>query len=150
MNEQEKLAVSRDNSGLLRDEEKMRVKRVAYNTPLPTVGIILLIMLLIPVPSFSYEKNVDRMWQQTKPITGGGCKNFIVKAGPPKIVRGRVSGRQCLTKAIQSYRQGDHEKAFGWVLASHCQDRAARELLVQNAHKALQYLLLHYGPQVAD
>ena len=120
-----------------------------------TYLVILLLIAMTIAPSSSlkvsaYQDEVDWMWNNTKPSSRGGCKNFVVKAGPPKILRGRVSGRNCLLKAINAYRKGDHEKAFGWVLASHCQDRAARELLVQNAHKALQYLLLHYGPQVAD
>lgn len=53
------------------------------------------------------------------------CKDFVVKAGPPQILRGRTSGRDCLTTAIREYREGDHEEAFGWILAGACPNRGA-------------------------
>ncbi len=80
---------------------------------------------------------------------GSQCKNFVVKAGLPKILRGKVSGRSCLEKAIESYRHGDHEEAFEWILAGECHDREARVKLVQNAPKVLGYLLKQYGDEVS-
>ena len=110
-----------------------------------TIGV-----LFTPLQSLAYQSQVDWMWNNTKPSSRGGCKNFVVKAGPPKILRGRVSGRDCLTKAIKAYRVGDHEKAFGWILAGQCHDRQARNVLIQNAPKVLEYLLGKFGPAVPE
>ena len=90
------------------------------------------------------------MWNDTKATSKGRCKTFVVKAGPPKILRGTVSGRTCLTNAIHAYRKGDHEKAFGWILAGQCHDRDARETLIKNAPHVLKYLLDQYGPNVSE
>ena len=90
------------------------------------------------------------MWNDTKPTSKGRCKTFVVKAGPPKIVRGTVSGRTCLTNAVRAYRIGDHEKAFGWILAGQCHDRTARDTLIKNAPHVLKYLLEQYGPHVSE
>lgn len=110
--------------------------------------VIMVIIVSSPVVVLAYQDEVDWMWNNTKPSARGGCKNFVVKAGPPKILRGRVSGRDCLVKAIQAYRIGDHEKAFGWILAGQCHDRQARLVLVQNAPLVLEYLLQQYGKDV--
>lgn len=112
--------------------------------------LLTLAVLLVPVHSFGYQNEVDWMWNDTKPTSKGRCKTFVVKAGPPKIVRGTVSGRTCLTNAIQAYRKGDHEKAFGWILAGQCHDRTARDTLIKDAPRVLKYLLEQYGPQVSE
>ena len=110
--------------------------------------LVILVAASNPLTVLAYQDEVDWMWNNTKPSARGGCKNFVVKAGPPKILRGRVSGRDCLTKAIKAYRLGDHEKAFGWILAGQCHDRQARLVLVQNAPLVLDYLLKQYGSSV--
>ena len=107
--------------------------------------VILTITLGSPLIVLAYQDEVDWMWNNTKPSARGGCKNFVVKAGPPKILRGRASGRNCLLKAINAYRKGDHEKAFGWILAGQCHDPKAQLALVQNAPLVLKYLLARYG-----
>ena len=112
--------------------------------------LLTLTVLLVPVHSFGYQDEVDWMWNDTKATSKGRCKTFVVKAGPPKIVRGTVSGRTCLTHAIHAYRKGDHEKAFGWILAGQCHDRTARDTLVKNAPHVLKYLLEQYGPHVSE
>ena len=112
--------------------------------------LLTLMVLLVPVSSFGYQNEVDWTWNDTKPTSKGRCKTFVVKAGPPKIVRGTVSGRTCLTNAIQAYRKGDHEKAFGWILAGQCHNRQARDTLIKNAPHVLKYLLEQYGPHVSE
>lgn len=112
--------------------------------------LLTLTVLLVPVQSFGYQDEVDWMWNDTKPTSKGRCKTFVVKAGPPKILRGTVSGRTCLTNAVQAYRKGDHEKAFGWILAGQCHDRAARETMIKSAPNVLEYLLEQYGPHVSQ
>ena len=107
--------------------------------------VVLTITLGSPSIVLAYQDEVDWMWNNTKPSAGGGCKNFIVKAGPPKILRGRVSGRDCLVNAINAFHKGDHEKAFGWILAGQCHNPKARLLLVQKAPLVLEYLLKRYG-----
>ena len=110
--------------------------------------VVMVATVISPFSILAYQDEVEWMWNNIKPSTRGGCKNFVVKAGPPKILRGRVSGRDCLVKAIQAYRKGDHEKAFGWILAGQCHDRQARLVLVQNAPLVLEYLLKQYGKDV--
>ena len=112
------------------------------------IFLLLVIMVIIfgkPLSVLAYQDDVDWMWQNTKPSARGGCKNYVVKAGPPKILRGRVSGRDCLVNAINAFRKGDHEKAFGWILAGQCHDPQAQLALVQNAPLVLKYLLTRYG-----
>ena len=113
-------------------------------------NIVLLVAIIIGIApwqfAFAYQEEVDWMWNDVKAKSRGGaqCKNFVVKAGPPKILRGKISGRACLENAIESYRHGDHEEAFGWILAGECHDREARVKLVKNAPKVLEYLLERY------
>ena len=136
------------------------IKRFAGKLSSVCLILLTLTVLLAPVQSFKFgfQNEVDWMWNDTKrkPTSKGRCKTFVVKAGPPKIVRGTVEtkatskGRTCLTHAIQAYRKGDHEKAFGWILAGQCHDRAARETLVKNAPHVLKYLLEQYGPNVSE
>ncbi|MCA9471080.1 MAG: hypothetical protein MRJ96_09310 [Nitrospirales bacterium] len=113
---------------------------------------ILLGQLLFSQSVLAYQEEVDWMWQDVKAKARGGaqCKNFVVKAGPPEILRGKISGRACLKKAIQSYRHGDHEEAFGWILAGECHDRQARDKLVRHAPKVLEYVVKTYGHDVPD
>lgn len=72
--------------------------------------------------------------------------NFVVQAGPPPVLRGKNSGRGCLKQAIKAYREGDHEEAFGWILAGKCKDREARFVLVQQAPTVMDYVMNTYGP----
>ena len=113
----------------------------------PVVPLLLVVVFAFgnPLTILAYQDDVDWMWNNTKPSARGGCRNFIVKAGPPKILRGRVSGRNCLVNAINAFRKGDHEKAFGWILAGQCHNPQARLTLVQNAPLVLEYLLKQYG-----
>lgn len=122
------------------------IKRFAFSV----CCLLTLTVLLGPVQSFGYQNEVDWMWNDTKPSSKGRCNTFVVKAGPPKIVRGTISGRTCLTNAIRAYRKGDHEKAFGWILAGQCHDQASRETLIKNAPHVLKYLLEQYGPHVSE
>jgi hypothetical protein len=100
---------------------------------------------------FSYQEEVDWIWNDVKPTArqGPACMKFIVKAYPIKILRGKVSGHACLENAIESYRKGDHEEAFGWILAGQCHDRQSRETLVRNAPRVLEYVLQQYGNEVS-
>lgn len=61
----------------------------------------LFLMLLVPVQSLGDQNDVTG-YGTMRPLSKGGCQNFVVQAGPTKVVRGRVSGRTCPTKAIQA------------------------------------------------
>lgn len=99
---------------------------------------------------FAFQEEIDWIWNDVKSTArqGPACMKYIVKAYPIKIFRGNVSGRTCLTHSIESYRKGDHEEALGWILAGQCHDRLARETLVKNAPKVLEYVLQEYGKEV--
>ncbi len=97
-------------------------------------------------PAFSNV--VDALWNDTKPVPRSNCKDCIVKAGPPRILRGVVSGHDTLVHAIQRYREGDHEEAVGWLLAGACPDKEAQETIVRNAANVLGYMMQEYGPKV--
>ena len=117
------------------------------------IFLLLVTMVIVfgnPLSVPAYQDDIDWMWNNTKPSARGGCKNYVVKAGPPKILRGRVSGRDCLVNAINAFRKGDHEKSFGWILAGQCHNPQARLLLVQNAPLVLEYLLKQYGDSVPN
>ena len=47
--------------------------------------VVLTITLGSPSIVLAYQDEVDWMWNNTKPSAGGGCKNFIVKAGRLKF-----------------------------------------------------------------
>ena len=100
---------------------------------------------------FSYQEEVDWIWNDVKPTArqGPACMKFIVKAYPIKILRGKVSGHACLENAIESYPKCDQEEALGWILAGQCHDRLARETLVKHAPKVLEYMLQQYGDEIA-
>ena len=114
------------------------------------------LVLVISITTFgvqnawAYQEEVDWIWNDVKSTArqGPACMKFIVKAYPVKIVRGNVSGHACLEKAIESYRKGDHEEAFGWILAGQCHDPLARETLVKHAPRVLEYVLQQYGNEV--
>ncbi len=96
----------------------------------------------------SLQKMIDEVWLDTNSKPKGSCQRFVVKAGPPRVLRGKTSGRDCLGHAITAYRAGDHEKAFGWILAGQCLNREARTSLVLKAPRVMQYVVNKYGPQV--
>ena len=73
---------------------------------------------------------------------------YIVKAYPIKIFRKNVSGQTCIKNSIESYRKGDQEEALGWILGGQCHNRLARETIVRNAPKVLEYVLENYGNTV--
>lgn len=96
----------------------------------------------------AFQDTIDSTWADIKSVPRGNCRNFVVQAGPPQVLRGKTSGRDCLKHAIRAYREGDHEEAFGWILAGQCHDRQARVALVQKAPDVLNYVLERYGPDV--
>ncbi len=99
---------------------------------------------------FSYQEEIDWIWNDTKSSARGGpaCMKYIVKAYPIKIFRRNVSGETCLINSIESYRKGDQEEALGWILAGQCHDRLARETIVKNAPKVLEYVLQKYADEI--
>lgn len=99
---------------------------------------------------FAFQEEIDWIWNDTKPTARGGpaCMKYIVKAYPIKIFRKNVSGRTCLKNSIESYGKGDQEEALGWILAGQCHDRLARETIVKNAPKVLEYVLQNYENKV--
>ncbi len=103
-------------------------------------------LLLCVGQAFAFQNLVDEIWQDRK--VRGHCRNFVVQAGPPAVLRGKISGQGCLTEAIKAYREGDHEEAFGWILAGKCRDREARFALVQQAPKVMDYVMETYGSKV--
>ncbi len=116
---------------------------------------LILMMLVINWNSghlWAFQEEVDWIWHDRKPTARKGpeCMKFIVKAYPIRILRGKVSGRTCLKNSIMAYRKGDHEGAFGWILAGQCHDRLARETLVKNAPKVMEYVLERYRDKVSS
>ncbi len=99
---------------------------------------------------FAFQEEIDWIWNDTKPTARGGpaCMKYIVKAYPIKIFRSNVSGQTCLINSIESYRKGDQEEALGWILAGQCHDRLARETIVKNAPKVLEYVLQEYADEI--
>ncbi len=96
----------------------------------------------------SLQTLVEEIWADTSSKPKGSCRRFLVKAGPPKVLRGNTSGRDCLRHAVTAYREGDHEEAFGWILAGQCLDREARTSLVLKAPLVMEYVVNKYGPHV--
>ncbi len=99
---------------------------------------------------WSFQEEIDWLWNDSKPTArqGPACLKYIVKAYPIRILRGKVSGRTCLEKAVKSYRKGDHEEAFGWILGGYCHDRLTRVELVKHAPKVMEYVVEQYGKKV--
>ena len=60
------------------------------NYPLALLLVVMIIALANPLTVLSYQDEVDWIWNNTKASARGRCKNFVVKAGPPKIIRGRI------------------------------------------------------------
>ena len=106
------------------------------------------LVLAVADPSPAFTNVIDGLWNDTKPVPKQDCRNFIVKAGPPRILRGVISGHDTLVHAIQRYREGDHEEAVGWLLAGACPDKDAQETIVRNAPNVLDYMMKEYGPKV--
>ena len=117
-----------------------------------SISRILVLTITLPFLSVgsaqAFQDKLDWLWSDTKSVPRGNCRNFVVQAGPPKVLRGKTSGRDCLKHAIRAYREGDHEEAFGWILAGQCHDRQARVALVQQAPDVLSYVVEKYGPEV--
>ena len=112
------------------------------------LSIALSFLYLTGGVAFGFEGLVDQIWNDTRSKPRVICQKFVVQAGPPQILRGKTSGRDCLKHAIAAYRTGDHEEAFVWILSGQCEDRNARVTLVQHAPKVMQYVMDTYGPDV--
>lgn len=108
------------------------------------------LVLAVPPSSWAFTNVVDALWNDAKPVPKQDCRNFIVKAGPPRIFRGVVSGHDTVVHTIERYREGDHEEAMGWLLAGACPDKDAQETIVRNAPNVLGYLMKEYGPKVPE
>lgn len=98
--------------------------------------------------ALAFQDLIDQIWHDTK--VRGHCRKFVVQAGPPPVLRGKISGQGCLKQAVKAYREGDHEEAFGWILARKCRDREARFTLVQQAPNVMDYVMDKYGSQVTN
>jgi len=100
---------------------------------------------------FAFQEEVDWIWNDVKSTArqGPACTKFIVKANPIKIFPGNVWGPICLKNSIESYRKGDHEEALGWILAGQCHNRLARETIVKQAPRVLEYVLQQYGNEIS-
>ena len=133
-----------------KQKDSLKDRAMIRNFLITLLLFVIVVALGNPLTVLAYQDNVDSIWNNTKPSARGECKSFIVKAGPPKIFRGRVSGRDCLVNAINAFRKGDHEKAFGWILAGQCHNRQARSALIQNAPLVLEYLIKTYGNSVPN
>ncbi len=107
---------------------------------------ILISTLVYPGVTLAFQDTVDAIWNDTKRSSRGNCRNFVVQAGPPQVLKGKTSGRDCLGHAVRAYREGDHEKAFGWILAGQCHDGEARQALVRRAPQVMDYGMITYGP----
>ena len=119
---------------------------------MPFVPLIILVAAMLSNADFAlaFTGEVDALWNDTKPVPRQDCRNFIVKAGPPRILRGVISGHDTLVHAIQRYRAGDHEEAVGWLLAGACPDKGAQETILPNAANVLGYMMKEYGPKVPE
>ncbi len=111
------------------------------------LAVLAVSLFLTAGPAHGFQETVDEIWNDTNPVPRGTCRDFIVQAGPPKVLRGKTSGRACLQHAVRAYWEGDHEEAFGWILAGQCHDREAREVLVRNAANVLDYVIKKYGAE---
>lgn len=112
-------------------------------------GVTLAFLLVLPVNSLhAFSGTLDVLWRDTNPVPRGDCLHFLVKAWPYKVYRGLTSPHDCLVKAIQDYRSGDHEEAMGWLQAAICPDREAQQDFVRQAPAVLEYLLATYGSEV--
>jgi hypothetical protein len=100
--------------------------------------------------AIAFTDEIDAVWNDTAPTPRENCRNFMVKAWPFHLLRGRTSGRDCLVHAIKDYRDGDHEEAVGWLLAGACPNRQRQETLLKNAPIILPYLLRTYGDLVPE
>ncbi len=108
----------------------------------------LLALLLSPLSSWAFNDELDRAWRDQNPVPREQCMAFIVKAWPYKVYRGRTSPHDCLVHAVQAYRAGDHEEAFGWIQASVCPDRELQQAMVRSAPAVIEHLLTRYAPHV--
>lgn len=113
-------------------------------------SVLAFLILLQAEPVHAFTGKLDALWQDANPVPRGECLQFLVKAWPYKLYRGRTSPHDCLVKAIRDYRNGDHEEAMGWLQAAFCPDREAQQNLVRQAPAVLDYLLATYGREVGS
>lgn len=118
--------------------------------PLYSMIIAVALTLAAAGEAPAFTNVIDSLWNDAKPVPKQDCRNFIVKAGPPRILRGVISGHDTVVHAIQRYRAGDHEEAVGWLLAGVCPDKDAQDTIVRNAANVLGYLMKEYGPKVPE
>jgi len=110
------------------------------------VGGIVLSALCAPAQAEWFTDQMDALWLDTNPVPRANCLQFLVKAWPQRLYRGRTSPHDCLVNAIRDYRNGDHEEAMGWIQAAFCPDREAQQGLMRKAPDVLGYVLTQYGP----
>ena len=73
-----------------------------------TMALVVLGLSAVATTSgLAFQEDVDWMWGDTNPTVRSGCKSFVVKAGPPKILRGKMSGRGCLERALPRIEEVD-------------------------------------------
>lgn len=112
------------------------------------LGIALVLGLAGSTFAQSFADDIDALWADRHSAPKGGCLTFIVKAWPEKLLRGRTSAHDCVVRAVQGFRTGDHEEAIGWLQAGLCPDREAQQRLVRYGPAVREYVTSTYGPKV--
>ena len=112
------------------------------------VGCIVVNSLSAAAQSGGFRDELDAFWDDTNPAPRGNWLQFLVKAWPQRLYRGRISPHDCLVNAIRDYRNGDHEEAMGWIQGAFCPNLDAQQRLMRQAPAVLDHLLTKYGPAV--
>ncbi len=73
-----------------------------------------------------WKGRVDRLWDDASIQTPAStCQMYLVRT-MPSLLRGSISARDCVVKAIIANRSGDRVLARSWLWAGYCGDKTVR------------------------
>ena len=95
-----------------------------------------------------WQAKIDQLWKnEDAGSVTMTCQVHVVRALPP-LLRGSISDRSCVIKAIVAWRDGDGKLASAWLQAGYCGNTPARMKIKNAGNAAVEYASEEYGNQV--
>jgi len=97
-----------------------------------------------------YQLNIDWEWRDFSSPPSSDAWTFVVKDGPPPVVREKTSAHGCVVNAINAANNKDTATALRWLLAGQSDRRqaSAYQSIETAGNMAVDYAVKTYGGSV--
>lgn len=93
------------------------------------------------------KKLIHWMWEDADACGGKPvCLAYVVKAHDPVLLRGTLTGKQCVEAAIVSSKELGLDTAARWLMAGQAHSPEAQAHIWENKKAAVDFAIKTYGP----